>query len=417
MSLFNRVFSDSVYGQQVGRLDLLFIFLIIIISSETVMFGTNANHFYLIIRQLFCLSLVPLLFVKRRFAHSLINTSASMSFGIVLLILLTISSVVNWEFGPQCIMRGLIILAGFYYVKITPVKIFMIAFEQVVFYIAVAALLTYVIYLFFPQLLSFSLPMENVGGYKYYNFIVSCILDNPFSWVINRLQGPFREPGVAIIYFIYAFAFYLINSEKTSYSRIAVYILVIVLSFSTTGYIALGALICFYVLKNGIEKSSAKENFAIFLIVITSVCLFIYTDVFSSDSVVFGKLSDEENESTISRMASVFTSLDIIVNNPFFGAGIQGSAKLFQTMNAFKYSAHIVDNTNLYMSYAATYGILFASFCTIGIFNFITHLIQSKVVRYLLCVPLMIVFFGEVMFENVFLFILIAYGYNCKKNV
>lgn len=415
MKLFNKIFSNDGYDISVNRYDIIFIMLITMISYETVMFGTNANPLFNTVSNFFILMWIPLIYLKNKYSHVPKIKNILFLPGILMVMLLTISTCISQEVDKLWILRISLIIAGFYYVKSTPLKIFMVSFEKVMFFLVSFTLIVYVLTTIMPGLLSFSLPLVNSGGYRYHNYLFTCIYDNDF--IVNRLQGPFREPGVAIVYFIYALAFYFINTKKINYYRVFIYSAAILLTYSTTGYITLMILLVFVFANIFSRKKTIADYFLIFSFVVAAISVFLFTDLFSSDGVVFGKLAkDSENASTMARAASVTTSLEIIQNNPCFGVGSAQSTKLFESINARLFTQEVKDNTNLFMSFAVTYGVFYALLSTIGLFLFAFKLRKDLVSRCILCISLLLVFFGETMFHNILIFILIAYGFNYKRN-
>ena len=391
--------------------DYLFIFLIIFISTETILFGTNSNLTFVSMRKIFTLLLFPLVYIKHQFVNPHVAPMGRMDMGFVLGGILLLSSFLNGEFGPQAMMRALLIFSGFLYVRYTSLKTFSIAFEKIIFIIAIFSILVEVISFVAPFFLSLVPEIENTGGVSYYNLLLATIHK---GWEgLVRLQGPFREPGVAIIYFFYAFVFHILNEDKVNYLRIIVYFAAIVFSFSTTGYISLVFILLLLIVKyrrNGFKKSYI---YLVVLLSIAIISLSVYTDFLSSEGLVFSKVSNEEH-SFLARQYSFLTNWEIIKTAPLLGVGNEQTSSMFSSINYRLEGYTISDNTNLYMIYMATYGIVYGLLCTFGLFLFDYKLTNTKKQRYLVCVPLLLLFAGEAMFENILIFILIAYGFNMK---
>ncbi len=392
--------------------DYLFVFLIIFISTETIMFGTNSNLTFVTLRKVFTLLLLPLVFFKHQLVNPQMAPKGRIDMGFVLGLILLLSSFVNGEFGPQAMMRALLIISGFLYVSYTSLKTFSIAFEKIIFIIAIFSIIVELMSIVAPSFFLLAPKTENIAGIQYNNLFLAT---TKVYWVgFVRLQGPFREPGVAVIYFIYAFVFHIINEDKINYFRIIVYSLAIVFSFSTTGFFALFFVVLLLMMKyrgKGLKKSYL---FLVLLLSIGFIILMLYTDFLSSEGIVFSKLSNPEEHSFLARQYSIFTNWEIIKTAPLFGAGIEQTSSLFSSINYRLAGFTVSDNTNLYMRYMATYGIVFGLLCSYGLFLFGYKLTDFKKQRILVCVLLLLLFVGEAMFENLLVFILIAYGFNMK---
>lgn len=394
----------------IGRINIIFILFFLIVSADTVMFGTNIYTFYLSIRKVFTVLLIPLTILACYSDHERKKDNRVMTIGFIMSALVLFSATIHSEIGPQTLMRVSLVISGFIYVSMTPLRKFMIAYEKACYFLVIIALIVYAIAFFAPQLLSLSLNLENVNNYSYNNFILAVVSEKHL-----RLQGPFREPGVCGLFFSYALLFYFQYIAKLDYKRVTLYVTAIVLTSSTTSLLMLPFIFLFYFMSKKGTESSKSTYILIILFSIAAVGLFLYTDLFASDGVLLSKLSDENNLSRLSRLSSVFTSLEIIRGNPIFGVGVEGASQQFTLMNMQQYGETIVDNTNLYLSYAVVYGVPYALYATLGIYYFCKYQSSRLFVRLLFIIPAMLLFFGETLFENLFVFIIIAYGFKLKK--
>lgn len=392
--------------------DYLFIILIVFVSSETIMFGTNSNLSFVLMRKFFTLLLFPIAYLKCKKVNPRMYPMGKMDMAFVLGVILLLSSIVNGEFGFQAIMRVLLIFAAFLYVRYTPLKTFTVAFEKIIFIIAFFSLIVEILSIFAPSIFRLVPKIENISGVLYNNLFLATIR---VGWRgIVRLQGPFREPGVAIVYFIYAFVFHVLNEGKINYSHIVVFLVAILFSFSTTGFFALSFVILLLIVKYRNKGLRKGYFFLIVLLSIAIMSLSIFTDILSSEGVVFSKLSNSEEHSFLARQYSVLTNWEIIKTSPIFGVGIEQTSKMFSSINYGLAGFTVSDNTNLYLAYMATYGIIYGFLCSYGLVLFGYKLTNTGEKRFLVCSSLLLVFVGEAMFENLLVFLLIAYGFNLK---
>ena len=224
---------------------------------------------------------------------------------------------------------------------------------------------------------------------------------------VTRLFGPFREPGVFQMFLIMGLMTHWLQSNIIKGLRISIYIVAILLTFSTTGYIALAILIVGCRLSR--SNNGLKGNILYILILFVFLAIYLYTDVLSAEGQVFGKLN-EENASTVARFGSIMGNLHIFSSSPFFGVGILSVDELFDHYISGNYSFFTASNTNTILIQFSTFGLFFGLLWSYGFCRFWSYL-SSKLLPSILFVVLGIVLFsGENLTENILTYIIIGYG-------
>lgn len=136
---------------------------------------------------------------------------------------------------------------------------------------------------------------------------------------IPRNSGPFWEPGGFGVFLILAMLFELVESKKLFTKKNVVFLIALVTTLSTASFVALFALIAFYLL---VSENSFKGVYFIMLIVIA---ILVYVNAF----FLTGKIERDVNVGSytslkdIPRNRFVSAQLDLIdfINYPIIGRG------------------------------------------------------------------------------------------------
>lgn len=106
--------------------------------------------------------------------------------------------------------------------------------------------------------------------------------------------------------------------------RIAIYIIALFLTFSTTGFLAFGWMIATYALFGRDNSRSVTKNIVVFIaLIIGSIAAYFIVFNTNLGTSVFGKLFNMKDGSTMVRLASVLINLEIIRDHPFAGIGME----------------------------------------------------------------------------------------------
>ncbi len=160
------------------------------------------------------------------------------------------------------------------------------------------------------------LPVTNVATEKMYNWftvnLYGYVISNPLSHFsfgnisFLRLDRPFGEPGIAQMYFNFGliYSLFIEKNKKSKNIWSLIFILSVLLSFSTTGILILLTIVLIYI----IMKKKYFILFPMFLIAATIACIMIYQKK--------GTVSYED------RSGDIMFMLKTIFNNLPFGIGI-----------------------------------------------------------------------------------------------
>lgn len=407
MKIFNYLIRPV---REVGLVVVLFVFAFLIISNKTILFGTNADTSFSFLGQYAPVVLLPTIsFLYKKYRHSDISTS-DLNFIILITIVVFASGFVNNNIRPGYVFMILTIFAGILSARTFSLDNFMKAYVYVVTLIAGYSIIVYLFFLIDPSLIITNFPIiVNIRDYIFANVYLCCIPLNMNSETL-RLFGPFSEPGIFQIYINFAILFHLLLNRRPSNVVLIILSMALVLTFSTTGYIAFFFCILLYIRQTGSNGMSVKGLVAIFFIVIALFLLYTKTDILSSKGMVFDKLDDTTRTTTAARLGSIWGNLNIFFSNPLFGIGITNMPFEFQRFCIAEYGVDTQSNTNSilipFAMFGITYGFLFVS----SLIKFCKCITESNSQLILILTCVFVSLIGENITENIFLYILIGYG-------
>ena len=224
-----------------------------------------------------------------------------------------------------------------------------------------------------------------------------------------RNYGMFREPGVYQMFLNFALCCYLFcrtTPKKLNVLHIAVYLVAILTTTSTTGIFSLIVLILAFVADRNTENKKIKR-----WVLIGGVFVVIAVMSGWSDKLLYAinKLSDKNTDSMISRMGSITANLQMFLDHPLIGVGQSNVDNTFaQYLNA---RASAVHNTNTVLFMFACYGIIFGSLFLYGNIKLMCRMSRDSVSRILLCVFYVMMLSGENLTNSYYIYTLLMYGY------
>ena len=237
-----------------------------------------------------------------------------------------------------------------------------------------------------------------------------------FQYVEKRMQGIFWEPGMLASFLLLALSFELIFRKKVRPLFVIVFLLGLILTFSTFGYLCFAFVIILFVNKK-VRKFwvAALLYFIVFgsLMAIIAFPNQVIAPLVKWLPDVFGKLAKNGTISFFVDDRSRCISFDIQcwLQNPIFGNGMSKMTSIYEDA-ALSYGIHAQTSTLTY--YLAEFGILgltFPAFFIAGLFSYKKLEIENKVI--LLFLYLVILFkepHQAILFDYVLLFLLVKEG-------
>lgn len=387
----------------------ILLFLIILISDETFIFGTSGINTLVIIKYMFILGFSVYMFTKFSI-HSKIDKNKFFFIIFVFLSAILSASVNDSISGGLFLLLSVYISSLFFSLNI-PLFKFTRVFSDVVFAVALISFIVYLGVSF--NILSTQIVINSAGN----------TIDSFFGLLFYKTESPFlrnssifREPGMYMIFLNLALLFDLRN-ENISKKRIFIFIISLISTFSTAGYIIL-ALVAFYYMLHNINKTAILNK--IFYII--TILFFIYFIIENKtfNEIVFSKLGGvEDSNSTLGRISSLTIPFQIFKDNIYFGCGISNIEQYYTQIGIELYGLIINPSgmaTNSFMNMLAIWGIIPGLFLLINTIVFSFAFTKGKLEQFIVILILLMSFSNEAMYYSLILNFISFYGFNTKKN-
>ena len=387
--------------------------IIIVVSDDTLLFGTNSDatfetlKYVILIGVLFVLSLSLLPWLDFR------NVSYTNISCAVLCILVLLCGIINGDLRTGYYYKCIILILSCEIGKILSLKDFAQKFEKIMFILAFISVICTLIAEVNLSVFSVFPVFYNSANTAFYNMGIYMI---PASRILLRNYGIFREPGVYQMFLILALLFHVYYAKKIKVSHLVMFILAIVLTFSTTGYIALVFFLILFLIKRNEFFSENKKKYAmVFLLILGILFMVTQTDLLSGNGIVFNKFSNIKRTTMIARFSSIFANIEIWKENPIFGVGLIRVNERFPMLSYQLYGKAVSHNTNTLLCELATYGIIYTGILIYGYIK-LSHALSVKVIeRILILLIIFILACGEKLTFSPIIYILLFYGISFPK--
>lgn len=384
------------------RFIFLILFSYVILGSDSLVFATNSDDFFIMVGQIILVfvSMLFLIIYLRK-----VKSITSADFVIILISFLIVLTGLLNNFSGAYLLKISLIIFGYTFSRLVDFKIFISFFISWMKVIGIFSLFTHI---FREVFINFEiLP------------IISNYNDIPFKWVLfsnvplwdfisHRNFGPFWEPGVFAAYLLIALFLSLFFSEKVKISNILIFSVTILSTFSTTGItVMLLFFVLFFIEKFPNFFHSMK---AVFISIVLTLMILLVADHFAGNAVLGKLIEGSGNDSFGSRLDSVLVNIKIFFQNPFFGAGIREHNVLFRNYSSSIYSV----NTNTVLSNFSIFGFFVGSFKLCLIFAFISKGLKRIFPLFLAFLAFNFVLFSSYYMYSIFFNLIFFYGFDCK---
>lgn len=300
-------------------LRLLVVVFYTIYATDSMLFATNNNVAVLNLGKallIFSVAVSTYYYFNRR--NKCIYGYKNDSLILVAWIFLTFATlVVNFDTSQRTFVKMLILITSFIIAKQISLNDYARAYCKILNVIGIASCVMFLFHDYFAGA-NYLPTITNTIGLSYRSTIFANISVSSLEGM-HRNIGPFWEPGTYQAYLILGilFSLFLDFTTKERIRNIIIYILSLVFTYSTTGYIAVLPLVTAYLLSN---KRITNRWIKVLL---AGACVLAVWYVFNNEdvySLVFGKIF-EENDSYVSRVGSIQYGINVAIENPIFGVG------------------------------------------------------------------------------------------------
>lgn len=394
---------------------LLILYILLYTSVDTILFGTNSSMAFLYVPRI--LGAVGIVFIpyisggRFRYTH---EKRKPRILGILLL-LLTISNYLNYEGTSTFVSRIITILLAFVITENFEKEIFITVYDNFLYCVSIVAIVVEVI-AYVARNVLLALPRGiNIAGNTFVSLGIGGILPVDMRGSFIRSSGIFWEPGAFAIYLTLGMLFQLFALKKTNIKRFTIYIICLLITFSTTGYIASAVLALGYLFTKRSKRINKKLKVIIAVGALTVLVVAFFFDVSLLNDFVFAKLFNGTSGAT-TRYSSIFNAMRVAFDHPFFGVSGATAKYMQQYVSAVgnRFSNGGTTVTNTITTQYIKYGVIFGTLFLIGTFKFMKKLSTTTYECILLCLTITLCYFGENFFS--FLpFVFVFYGFTNKK--
>ena len=290
-----------------------------IYATDSMLFATNNNVTVLNLgKALLVLSVVVTAYSFFSKRNRCIYGYGNNSLILVTWIFLTFATlIVNFDTSQRTFVKVLILTSSFFIAKQISLNDYAKAYCKILNIIGIFSCVMFLFHDYF-RTASYLPTITNTNGYTFRSALFANIAESTLD-VMHRNIGPFWEPGAYQAYLILGIIFSLFLDFRTSerIRNVIIYIISLIFTYSTTGYVALIPLITAYLL------TSKRISNRWVKLILASVCILAVYYILKNEeaySLVFGKIF-EQNDSYVSRVGSIQNGIEVAMKNPIFGVG------------------------------------------------------------------------------------------------
>lgn len=330
----------------------------------------------------------------------------------LLCILVFFTALVNGEFSLGYVIQAIVLITGYVMATKINLKFFIDKYSQILYYLSGLSLLLFSVFTLWSDLVYFFPISVNIEEVEYVNLYIYVHYINMF-----RNTGIFREPGMYMVYLNIGVLFQYFFYNEINKKYLLIYVISLLTTLSTGGFIVFSLFSIIYLLKNNKVKNAIQF---VFFFIILCVGIFTNYELFQS---TFAKFDSSSNEygSTIARISSVTVPSAIFLDSPFFGAGLSGFKDQYEiySRSILGYSVKADgQSTNTLFNSLGTYGFCFFMLLSTLIDKFSALFSKNTPVKIGIFISLILMFSNEDMRYSLLFSVLIFYGlikYERKK--
>jgi len=386
----------------------IIVFIMIYFSDDTLLFGTNKNQTFFMIKNIVLLVLFSFLLVssfvsKTHISKAYLIITVFSCFGIIL------SGIVNGDLGIKYMFELLMIGLSFFIVLKIPLHDFLKAYVDIILFLCAASLIITTIFYINSGLLKIFPTITNKSGSQYYHIIVSAV-PHIIDFIFFRNYGIFREPGVFQIFIVLAMIFEMFHIGGASVKRILIFSAALITTYSTTGIIALMLLVVYRFFTKTSDSNSKKKIVQLLSFFIVFAFIYFFTDLLDREGVIFSKLLSS-NDSLDARVSSIYTNLYFWYQNFFFGAGWTKVQDNFALVSYKLLGVINKHNTNTFFKMLAVHGVFFSALWAFGVYKFFKKICISRLKTGFFFALLILLLASEDLMFNVIIYVFMFYGF------
>lgn len=399
-----KIRANSVFGA--FPLILVFFF-----SIDTVLFGTNDSSAMKLVSRGVTVTAIIIILIDSVFRKKKLKfkTRIIPAF-IIMSVILIFSGIVNGDGAEVYLSRYLFFFTAFVVVNHYKFSEYVNVYLGFIFIISIAALLMQIVAFVYPRAL-LSLPsVVNTQGFVFNTAVISSVDQRYIGVSVVRASSIFWEPGAYSIYLTFALIIELFFRTKVRFSFVFVFLAALIVTFSTTGYLAVAFIMLAFIFSRGKDVSGRWIRYVFIGIIVVMIALVFIFENSVIRTVVFDKLT-RQSGSASTRYSSIFNGMAVAFEHPLLGASGQTQEYMSYYVNSAGnlFSSAGTSITNTVVGQFASYGLIFGSIFLIGTISFAKHLSKGYLEWILLTASIMVMYSGE-RFFSMFPFVWMFYG-------
>ncbi len=384
---------------------MLLVFCMLFFSEDVLFFTTNSDRRWFWVKNFILLLMTIVLFYVQCAQKN--NISRMLTATVVILAInIVVTMVTIDDFDNRFVYSMVVIAFSYLFVSCMPKQTFVECYIKCMQVFALVSVVEFGVFLLAYPITLLAPEITNISGFRYSNWILTnSLYKEDYPIYPYRNWGIYREPGVYACFLILALLFELYCTSKTNKKNVALFLLTVVTTFSTSGYIVC-ALVFMPKVYAWIKKHSKtikrKNVFLILLgcIIMAGIVFACWDDIYRW---VFSKFT-QAGGSTGARVGSVFSNLELFLGKPLVGNG--------WTQVSYEFSeVQSIANTNTLLHMLSVYGVVFFSLVFTGTIKFFEDGKKFDIIEILgMALSWIVITSGEDLALNAIIYILAFYG-------
>lgn len=396
-----------------GRL-LLLMLMVLFISDDTVMFGTNINQAYVVIRYIvYVLAIIGLVLYPATSPSIEGAPKYTIYIAAIMLVSFGLTMGMNGDVRPGYFLEMIVlVLAGMISIRVKRDD-FLPAFNLVLLYIASFSIAVFVLTIVARPVLSIFPVTENYANVEFSNLLLTVVFRDT---EVLRNTGIFREPGVFSLYLLTGLMIELYFFKQQRYLYTGVYLVALITTMSTTGFLVATLLLAGHVLRKNIRSAAIISSITLIL---TLGILSQWPDMLGA---IFSKFDEDSSDfaSALARLSSISVPFLIFLSSPAFGSGLSNFVDRYLVFSEQIFGFPISpegSSTNTIINIFAIFGLVMGLLTLTGLFRFSWMLTSNYLVRLVALVSLIMMFSSQELRFSLFFNCLIMYGLFSSKSL
>lgn len=390
------------------------VFLLIYCSQDALVFGTNANRMFFLIKNIFLVTFFIYIVRKPTQNPGYSSKNASMTL-IGLVVMSMLSAMFNVDLTLKYFYEILLFFIAYNVTRVISFSKFREQYVYSIYYLSLLSVVAYFVSLFAYPLIEVLPTLKNESGFMYYSLGGLVNISERPTYGIIRNASLFREPGMYAIFLIISLIF-LFNTDSISSKKkniiFTVLSIAVFTTLSTAGYIGLVLVLLYLVI--GKNKQITFSSKLVLLIISLAGFYFLISNE-SLASSVFNKMSGN-NASADSRFGAIYNNIEMwqrSVVSMLFGNGyyfVESNIDVVAMRNGYVAG----DNTNTFFKMLSVHGFFYFIFVLTLLYMSCRRLVTNWLSLYvfiLICVMLS----NEDLIFNQVLYIILFYGLTTRE--